>query len=235
MATHPFQVSRDLLLAHRDDLAAARAAFQWPSLDKFNWALDHFDHLPGEQAALQILGSDTEERLTFSQIRTRSNQAANWLRDLGVRRGDRVLLLLGNVLPLWEALLACTKLGAVVIPAATMLTEADLRDRIARGKARHVIADGALAERFTALDGVTRVAVGEAPGWRRFEDCYGASEVFEPDGETKANDPLLLYFTSGTTSKPKLVLHTHQSYPIGHLSTMYWLGCRPGDTHLNIS
>ena len=236
MATHPFHAARDLLLAQRDDLAAARAAFQWPSLDKFNWALDHFDHLPSEQAALWLLGSDAEEQLTFSQLRSRSNQAANWLRDLGVRRGDRVLLLLGNVRPLWEALLACIKLGAVVIPAATMLTEADLRDRIERGKARHVIADSALADRFAALGAdFTRVAVGEAPGWRRFEDCYRASEAFKPDGETRADDPLLLYFTSGTTSKPKLVLHSHQSYPVGHLSTMYWLGCQPGDVHLNIS
>jgi acetyl-CoA synthetase len=236
MATHPFHAARDLLLRHRDDLGTAQAAFRWPALDRFNWALDHFDGLPGDRTALWIVGDAGEERLTFAQMRARSNQVANWLRDQGVRRGDRVLLLLGNVRALWEATLACMKLGAVVIPATTMLTGADLRDRFERGRIRHVIADGALAPRFEGLgDGWTRIAVGGAPAWARFEDAYEASEAFEPDGETRAGDPLLLYFTSGTTSKPKLVLHSHQSYPVGHLSTMYWLGCQPGDVHLNIS
>jgi len=236
MATHPFHAARDLLLRHRDDLGAAQAAFRWPALDRFNWALDHFDGLPGDRTALWIVGDAGEERLTFAQMRARSNQVANWLRGQGVRRGDRVLLLLGNVRPLWEATLACMKLGAVVIPATTMLTGADLRDRFERGRIRHVIADGALAPRFEGLgDEWTRIAVGGAPEWARFEDAYEASEAFEPDGETRASDPLLLYFTSGTTSKPKLVLHSHQSYPVGHLSTMYWLGCQPGDVHLNIS
>ena len=239
MATHPFHAAREILFQHRDDLQAARAAFRWPVLDRFNWALDHFDHLPDERTALWIVG-EREEQLTFAQMRARSNQVANWLRERGVRRGDRVLLLLGNVRPLWEATLACMKLGAVVIPAATMLTGDDLRDRIERGHARHAIADAALAPRFEGLgSGWTRIAVGGTPdgarGWARFEDAYAASERFEPDGETRATDPLLLYFTSGTTSKPKLVLHSHQSYPVGHLSTMYWLGCRPGDFHLNIS
>ena len=99
-----------------------------------------------------------------------------------------------------------------------------------------MIADGTLAGKFDAIPGAyTRIAVGGAPGWVDFDDLGGASPVFEPDGETRATDPLLLYFTSGTTSKPKLVLHSHQSYPVGHLSTMYWIGLQPGDVHLNIS
>ena len=237
MATHPFHAARDLLLRHRDEYETARALFRWPALDRFNWALDHFDELPGDQAALWIVGESGEERVTFAQLRARSNQVANWLRDQGVRRSDRVLLLLGNVRPLWEATLACMKLGAVVIPATTMLAGPDLRDRFERGNVRHVVADGSLAPRFEGLGaGWTPIAVGSAAaGWARFEDAYGASDIFEPDGETRATDPLLLYFTSGTTSKPKLVLHSHQSYPVGHLSTMYWLGCQPGDVHLNIS
>ncbi len=236
MASHPFLAAREVLFQHREDLDAARAAFRWPVLDRFNWALDYFDHLPGDQAALWIVG-EGEEELTFAQMQARSNQVANWLRALDVRRGDRVLVLLGNVRPLWEATLACMKLGAVVIPATTMLTSDDLRDRFERGRVRHAIADAALAPRFEGLETeLTRIAVGGAPpGWERFEDAYGASEAFEPDAETRADDPLLLYFTSGTTSKPKLVLHSHQSYPVGHLSTMYWLGCRPGDVHLNLS
>lgn len=234
-----FLAARDLLLAHRTDLAAARAAFQWPVLDRFNWALDHFDCMAaGNNApALRLVGPEAQdETLSFAALSAQSSRLANGLRDLGVRRGDRVLLLLGNVLPLWVSMLAAMKLGAVVIPATTMLTTEDLQDRFARGRVQHVIADGALAARFESIPGgYTRVAVGGAPGWTAFDAVAGASPDFVPEGETRATDPLLLYFTSGTTSKPKLVLHSHQSYPVGHLSTMYWIGLRPGDVHLNIS
>jgi len=159
------------------------------------------------------------------------------LRALGVRRGDRILVMLGNVAPLWECMLAAMKLGAVIVPATTLLTPADLNDRFARGRVRHVIATTDAAAKFAELPGdYTRIVVGgEAPGWIPFEKAYTASTRFAPGGETHVQDPLLLYFTSGTTAKPKLVLHSHQSYPVGHLSTMYWLGLRPGDLHLNIS
>ena len=234
-----FHAARDLLLRHRTDLAAARQAFRWPVLDRFNWALDHFDPLAAgnETPALLFAGPGDQERsVSFAALAARSNQVANHLRALGVRRGDRVLLLLGNVQALWEAMLAAMKLGAVVIPATTMLTEDDLRDRFSRGRVVHVVAAGELAARFEGIvGGQTRIAVGGAPGWTRFEDAYDASPLFVPDGETRATDPLLLYFTSGTTSKPKLVLHSHQSYPVGHLSTLYWIGLQPGDVHLNIS
>jgi acetyl-CoA synthetase len=234
-----FLQARDLLLHHRTDLAAARAAFRWPALRRFNWALDHFDTMAqgNEAAALRLVGPDAQdESISFAALSARSNQVANGLRALGVRRGDRILLLLGNVRPLWEAMLAAMKLGAVVIPATTMLTEDDLQDRFTRGGVRHVIADGALAAKFADITGdYTRVSVGVAAGWVNFATFDAASTAFMPDGETFATDPLLLYFTSGTTSKPKLVLHSHQSYPVGHLSTMYWIGLQPGDVHLNIS
>ena len=234
-----FLAARDLLLRHRTDLEAARAAFRWPVLDRFNWALDHFDRMAegNEATALRLVGpGDEDESISFAALSARSNQVANRLRSLGVRRGDRILLLLGNVRPLWEAMLAAMKLGAVTIPATTMLTVEDLQDRLTRGGVQHVIADGTLAGKFDAIPGAyTRIAVGGAPGWVDFDDLDGASPVFDPDGETRATDPLLLYFTSGTTSKPKLVLHSHQSYPVGHLSTMYWIGLQPGDVHLNIS
>ena len=234
-----FRSARDLLLRHRLDPRAARAEFRWPVLDRFNWALDHFDQLALGNAApaLRLIGpGEARESVSFADLAARSNQVANHLRALGVRRGDRILLLLGNVRPLWEAMLAAMKLGAIVIPATTMLTEDDLRDRFARGRVRHVIAAGELAPRFDAIEGgYTRISVGAAPGWSRFEDAYAATASFSPEGETRASDPLLLYFTSGTTSKPKLVLHSHASYPVGHLSTMYWIGLQPGDVHLNIS
>ncbi len=234
-----FLAARDLLLAHRADLDAARAAFRWPVLRTFNFALDHFDRMAAGNgaAALRFIGPGEQDRsVSFAALSERSSQAANHLRGLGVRRGDRVLLLLGNVPALWEAMLACCKLGAVMVPATTMLTEDDLRDRFERGRIRHAIVAGEHAARFAPLgDGFTRIAVGGAPGWHRWEDWHGADPAFVPDGETRATDPLLLYFTSGTTAKPKLVLHSHQSYPVGHLSTMYWIGLQPGDVHLNIS
>ena len=242
-----FLAARDLLLRHRADLDAARREFRWPVLDRFNWALDYFDRMAegNEAPALRFIGpGDADHSVSFAEMARRSNQVANFLRGLGVRRGDRVLLLLGNVQPLWEAMLAAMKLGAVVIPATTMLTEDDLRDRFDRGGVQHVIAAGELAGRFALIPGgYSRIAVGGAaggagagpPGWVAFDDAYGAADSFVAEGETRATDPLLLYFTSGTTSKPKLVLHSHQSYPVGHLTTMFWIGLLPGDVHLNIS
>ena len=240
---HPaaeFVAARDFLLAHRDDLDAACRGFRWPVLDRFNWAIDYFDAMArgNDATALHIVGEDrTETRRSFRQMSDSSSQVANFLRGLGVKRGDRVLLMLGNELPLWEAMLACFKLGAVLIPATSLLTTDDLRDRLARGAVRHVITASGQTAKFATLPGdYTRIAVGEpVAGWQRFEAAAGAPVPFVADGETRATDPLLLYFTSGTTSLPKLVLHTHQSYPVGHLSTMFWIGLRPGDVHLNIS
>jgi acetyl-CoA synthetase len=143
--------------------------------------------------------------------------------------------MLGNVVALWESILAVTKLGAIMIPASPLLSGADLQDRLDRGAVRAVIAGASYANRFPPGAWIG-VAVGaDVPGWHRFDDAAEANAHFLPEGPTEASDPLILYFTSGTTSKPKLVLHSHVSYPIGHLSTMYWIGLRPGDVHLNIS
>ncbi|MBK9363413.1 MAG: AMP-binding protein [Rubrivivax sp.] len=240
-AAAPFLAARDFLLAHRSDQDAAAAGFCWPTLGAFNWALDHFDVMAAgnEAPALWIVGEDgREQRYSFEQLRRQSNAVANHLRAQGVQRGHVVLLMMGNEPALWLSLLACMKLGAIVVPATTLLSKGDLEDRFARGGVRHVIVDGTLAGRFDELPGdYTRIATGPvAPaGWPRFDAALAASETFVPDGPTHADDPLLLYFTSGTTARPKLVMHTHQSYPVGHLSTMYWLGLQPGDVHLNIS
>jgi acetyl-CoA synthetase len=239
MSAAEFVKARDFLFAHRTDYDTAYRDFRWPVLDRFNWALDYFDPMArgNTDTALWIVTEGGgEERLSFAEIAERSDRVANYLRGLGVGRGDRVLLMLGNVVPLWEVMLAAMKLGAVVIPATTLLSRDDLVDRFDRGRARHVVTSAEHTAKFADLPGdYTRIAVGGAAGWHRYEDAHEASAAFTPDGETRATDPLLLYFTSGTTAKPKLVLHSHQSYPVGHLSTMYWLGVRPGDIHLNIS
>ncbi|AVE03169.1 MULTISPECIES: AMP-binding protein [Pseudomonas] len=238
--TQPFLAARDFLLAHRTDYATAVRDFRWPQLDAFNWALDYFDAMAeGNSAdALWIVEEDgSEQRYSFQQLSARSNQVANHLRALGVRRGERILLMLGNDVALWETMLAAFKLGAVVIPATALLNPDDLRDRIERGQVRHLVVGQAHISKFTGLaDGCNRICVGSPPsGWVAHSAAFEYPEAFQADGSTQAIDPMLLYFTSGTTSKPKMVLHSHQSYPVGHLSTMYWIGLQPGDLHLNIS
>lgn len=238
--TQPFLAARDFLLAHRTDYATAVRDFRWPQLGEFNWALDYFDAMAeGNPAtALWIVEEDgSEQRYSFQQLAARANKVANHLRHLGVRRGERVLLMLGNDVALWETMLAAFKLGAVVIPATALLNPDDLRDRIERGQVRHLVVGEAHVGKFEGLaEGCSRICVGAAPaGWVAHSAAFEHPEHFEAQGRTLATDPMLLYFTSGTTSKPKMVLHSHQSYPVGHLSTMYWIGLQPGDLHLNIS
>ena len=243
-----FQDARSFLLKHRSDYDAAVKGFRWPDPAPFNWALDWFDaELASnpeskDRPALWIVdaGSDRETKLSFAELSCRSNQVANFLCAQGLRRGDHLLLLLGNVVPLWETMLAAMKLGIVVIPATTLLTPDELRDRLDRGKARAVVATHDQVAKLAGLggDGLVRVVVGataKQEGWLQFEDAASSPEPFTPDGPTKPDDPMLLYFTSGTTAKPKLVRHSQRSYPVGHLTTMYWLGLQPGDVHLNIS
>jgi len=243
-----FKESRAFLLAHRTDYDTAVKGFRWPDPVPFNWALDWFDaELAGnpdsrDRTALWIVdaGSDRQTKLSFAALSRRSNQVANLLRAQGLQRGDHLLLLLGNVVPLWETMLAAMKLGIIVIPATTLLTKDELRDRLERGRAKAVVAAQDQIAKFAGLgaDHLARIVVGATSardGWLPFEQAADAPEAFEPDGPTNPDDPMLLYFTSGTTALPKLVRHSQRSYPIGHLSTMYWLGLQPGDIHLNIS
>ncbi|GAB3925996.1 acetyl-CoA synthetase [Microlunatus endophyticus] len=254
MPTHPqVRAARDFLLLHRSDYDTAYAGFTWPELPLFNFATDWFDGLAEEtpdQVALRVVdatadgGIGRDQSLTFAELRDRSVAVAHWLVGLGVRRGDRVLLVLGNCVPLWEVMLAAIRIGAVIIPATPQLAAHDLADRVDRGDAKILIADTGDQDKFADLQvPYGKVAVdgsgsgAPAPGgWHDY-----ATVITDPSadrhfpGVSKAEDPLLLYFTSGTTALPKLVEHTQVSYPIGHLSTMYWLGLRPGDVHLNIS
>ena len=235
-----FVAARDLLLDFRLQHSTAAAMFRWPELDSFNWALDYFDGLAstrGTDVALRIVSSNGNvEQRSFLGLMARSNQVANLLREAGARRGDRLLMVLGNTAALWEVMLAAMKLGVVVIPSTTLLSADDLADRMERAAVSHVVADEGQIEKFSGLKGdFSKIVVGSAPGWQPYADADTLPPSFLPDGVTRAVDPLLLYFTSGTTSKPKLVQHTHASYPVGHLSTMYWIGLRPGDVHLNIS
>lgn len=238
--TQRFVQARDFLQQHRLDYDTAWRDYQRPELDAFNWAIDYFDHQARDNhtPALWVVEEDGSERkISYADLAARSNQVAEYLRNCGVRRGDRVLLMLPNRVELWEIMLAGIKLGAVLVPTTMLLSGADLADRLERGQVKHVVAQVSEAHKFDAMaSGFTRFAVGgAAPGWHDYDDSRSVASVFVPEGVTQATDPLLLYFTSGTTAKPKLVLHTHQSYPVGHLSTMYWIGLQPGDVHWNIS
>ena len=240
--TAQFRAARDFLQAHRTDYETAYAKFSWPRPATFNFAVDWFDAVLAaehpDRVALRLIEEDGRDAAyTFAELSVRSARLAGWLRRHGVRRGTRVLVLLGNQVELWETTLAVIRLGAVMIPATTLLADADLRDRVARGGAGVVIAQAGIAPRFASVPGeYVRVAVGgDVPGWLRYTDSVQAAPAFQPDQPTNADDPLLLYFTSGTTALPKLVEHTHVSYPVGHLSTMYWIGLQPGDVHLNVS
>jgi acetyl-CoA synthetase len=241
-----FQEARAFLLHNRTDYETAVKDFRWPDPVPFNWALDWFDAELATNAdskdrpALWIVDAaqDKQTKLSFAALSKRSNQVANFLRAQGLKRGDHLLLLLGNVVPLWETMLAAMKLGVVVIPATTLLTADELRDRLDRGKAKAVVAAQDQVAKFASLgaENVVRIVVGAASdGWLAYDEAAKAPESLTADGPTNADDPMLLYFTSGTTAKPKLVRHSQRSYPVGHLSTMYWIGLKPGDVHLNIS
>jgi len=233
-ATDTYRAARDLLLDLREDPDRAHAEFSWPDVgDRFNWAVDWFDAVArgNDKPALVIVEEDgTSTERTFDQMATASDRVAAWLARQGVARGDAVIVMLGNQVELWETMLAIMKLGAVIMPTTTAVGPTDLADRIARGGARFVVCNPVDAPKFDSVPGAYTVLTTDA--------LHAAYDLDVPPVEhpgTAPSDRLLLYFTSGTTSKPKLVEHTQVSYPVGHLATMYWLGLRPGDVHLNIS
>ncbi|HEY0566204.1 MAG TPA: AMP-binding protein, partial [Terriglobales bacterium] len=235
-----FLEARDFLLRYRDDYEKAYADFRWPSLTSFNWAWDYFESYASDdpkKLALWIVEDDgTEARYSFGELARRSNQVARYLQRLGVERGDRILLVLPNHVAIWEITLAALKIGAVIVPTSTLVNSEELHDRIRRADARYVIAIDTAIEKFDAEHNFVGIVVGTGvAGWRSYADAYDESAVLTPYANANATDPFLLYFTSGTTAAPKLVQHTQQSYPVGHLATMYWIGIRPDDLHCNIS
>ena len=248
-----FRAARDTLLATRTDYGGAREAFEWPELQDFNWALNWFDVIAYQnpEPALWIVEPDGSEAIySFDLMRRRSNRVANHLRSLGIGRGDRIMLMLDNQVELWETLLAAMKLGAVVSPASIQLPAAETPERLERARVKMAVTSRRYLDRFADVPADSDVILlaadedeepmtgdGRMPAIPvlNFHEAYIASDEFEADGPTRPDDLLLLYFTSGTTSKPKLVAHTHASYPVGTLTTMYWLGVQPGDVHMSIS
>ncbi|MCH8560694.1 MULTISPECIES: AMP-binding protein [unclassified Nesterenkonia] len=254
--TEEFRAARDQLVGAQQDWERARRDFRWPRFTHFNFGFDWFDQVAKSpersgQDALVIMEEDGSRLTrTFAQLREDSNRVANWLTSIGVRRGDRIILILGNQVELWETMLGAIKLGAVLIPTTTQMGPHDLQDRVGRAEASWIVGDSETLRKFTQVEG--DYALIHVPGVyadrqaavrpevsgrtvHSYQEAYAASPELEQVVPTAADETMLLYFTSGTTSKPKLVEHTHTSYPVGHLSTLYWIGLEPGDVHLNVS
>ncbi|MFB6470999.1 MAG: acyl-CoA synthetase [Vulcanisaeta sp. AZ3] len=245
-----FLKQRDVLL-NASSYEEARKNFQWPPPGVFNWAVDYFDGYLAENAANPALIYINDElfrtgdykAFSYAELRARSNRLANALTELGVSKGDAVMVTLNNRPELFESFLALMKMGAVIAPATTLLTTSDIEDRTARAHFKAMIVDPEVTDRVNQIkDKLEKLGVKyfitlgrSSPGWvDYYELVNGKSENFR-GVETKTNETLLVYFTSGTTAKPKMVIHTHSSYPMGHLTTMYWIGVKPGFKHMNIS
>ena len=165
-AAEAFVAARDFCLRHRRDYETALREFTWPRLEHFNWALDYFDAIAAgnDAPALHIVNEDGSEQVrSFSSLSRRSSQVASFLHEQGIRRGDCVLLMLGNEVALWESLLGLMKIGAVVSPATGLLTQEDVNERVDRACMRGVIANSAFLAKFQRVGGhLTRIAVGPA-------------------------------------------------------------------------
>ena len=245
--TDDFREARDRLMTLHSDYHQARREFVWPRFTEFNFALDWFDQIAADpekadNPALVIVEQDgSATRRSFADLAARSNQVANWLRSQGMRRGDRMIVMLGNQVELWELMLAGIKLGIVLIPTTTLMGPEDLAERVERGEAGWAAVGRSNIGKFAGVPGDYRlieiggIGAGANTEALQYTDSTTAAVTFTADAPTQADETLLLYFTSGTTSKAKLVEHTHTSYPVGHLSTMYWIGLEPGDVHLNVA
>jgi len=232
----------------------ALKTFKWPRLTKFNWATDFFDPMAkgNNKPALIFADNEGHERVvSFEEMRIKSNQAAHFLSDLGLEKGDRVMIMMDTSVELYELFLGIIKLGATIIPASTLLSPSDLSDRIERGHIKMVIAHHKYTEKFNRAGGVLHslkamICVNQFedfcqcdereidPCWNNYEISSEFPEEFEPNFLTFTTDIMFMFYTSGTTSKPKLVIHPYH-YPVGHLTTMYWLDLQKEDIHYNIS
>jgi acyl-coenzyme A synthetase/AMP-(fatty) acid ligase len=218
--------------------------------DTYNWGFDLVDRLGREKGKAPALVFAHEggapETLTFGDVSDRSSRLANYLAGHGVGRGDPVMLMLSNTPWLWLSVVALMKAGAIVVPAAPTLTPNDLEYRLTAAMITGIITDetGAqkLAETPTGKAGRMKLTVcapsgspgGVPAGWLDIREALRESKSIASP-QTKATDPALYYFTSGTEGHPKVVVHTHASYPLGHRETALWLGIEPGMLHWNIS
>ncbi|MGA1847037.1 acyl-CoA synthetase [Deferribacter abyssi] len=239
-----FLKMRDFLL-NAKSYEEAKKGFKWPEVDTFNWAIDYFDKIAQDNHTQALIWADEDglsKTLTFDELRRKTNQVANFLEDMGIKKGDRIFVIVEAIPEVHELTLALMKIGAVFIPGTTILPAKDISDRIIRGNVKLLITQDRYMEKMehisdearSNLIGLINIGTIEKDGWINYKTYKNYSEEFTPKEKTKATDECYLFFTSGTTAKPKLVIHTH-SYPIGHLTTMYWINAKKGDIHYNIS
>ncbi len=217
--------------------------------EKFNFAYDIVDELakrePNKLAMLHLSEDGTERRFTFKDIKMESARAANYFKSLGIKRGDRVMLVLKRHYQFWFSILGLHKLGAVVIPATNQLVEKDFVYRFGAAKVKAIVctADGEVASFVDAAakqtpNLTTKIIVGGSrEGWHNFNEEYTMySSHFERTEDTaQGSDPMLMFFTSGTSGYPKLAAHNYK-YPLGHFITAkYWHQVNPDGLHLTIS
>ena len=220
--------------------------------ESFNFAYDVVDRMAEEEPnSLALVWTNPEgevRKFTFADMKRLSDKAANFFQSLGIKKGDAVMLILKRHHEFWPILMGLHKLGAVGVPATHLLTEKDVVYRSNAASVTCIVCTGHHSHIMEAVEAAmpqcptvkNKVAVREGrPGWINYQVCMeAASDVFEkPQGDAYAHneDPLLLYFTSGTTGMPKMVLHDHY-YPLGHIVTaMYWLQVQPGGLHLTVS
>lgn len=214
--------------------ASIRANFRWQIPQTFNFAADVVDHWARERDGPALIWENAAgEHATYrySDLSRLSNRLANVLRARGVRKGDRVIIMLPR-LPQWfVALIAVMKIGAVPVPCIEMLTERDLEYRVHNAEARAVICRPGQVGKFARVqdDIAVRIALGQAPGWLDWEqELAGASDAAEP-ATVHAEDPAIMYYTSGSTGHPKGVVHAARAMFAWRMSALHWLDLRPGE------
>jgi|HubBroStandDraft_6_1064221.scaffolds.fasta_scaffold08660_3 acyl-coenzyme A synthetase/AMP-(fatty) acid ligase len=235
----------DERIRSRADYDRLRQGFRWNCPEYFNFGFDVVDHwaeTSPDHLAMHWVCGDEKRWVTFSEMADRSSRLARALADLGLSRGDRVLVILPRIVPWWETLVGLFKAGIVAIPGTTLLTSKDIAYRIDLAQVSAVITDLEGAEKVEAIAKAAprlrhRVLVADEPrkGWHNFNELISQSRPIDRI-RTRADEPALIYFTSGTTGMPKMVLHTHASYGLGHRVTgRFWLDLEPADLHWNVS
>jgi acyl-coenzyme A synthetase/AMP-(fatty) acid ligase len=237
------------LAPNMTDYLASRASFRLEVPEVYNYARDVVDawasREPGKLALLAV-GPDggNPRRYSFADLAASSNRAANFLAARGVRKGDRVFVMLPRIPDWYDVVLGCIKLGALPMPGTTLLTARDIAYRLERAEATVAVTDPEGAGRVDqAAEAVgvslERLCVGEpAPaGWASWAAGLAEASERPPDTEpTRADDPMLIYFTSGTVAYPKMVLHTQASLGIGHqITARFWQDLKPTDLHWTLS